>query len=111
MDGRARAELRRISRALTGKAPHRLEVALAVASHPSRSFALRDISALLPEDEVGHSHNVSRNLKAFVDAGFLGQVAPGGPYERIDSPFWIFVVELWDYISTREQRSVAGTGS
>lgn len=94
VDGQARAEMRRISRALTGMAPYRLEIALAV-TQLRPSFTVSEVSALLPSGEISKTHNISRNLQAFVEAGFLRQAEPGGPYERQDVAFWTFISKTW----------------
>ncbi len=108
VDGRARAELRRLSRGLTGKGDLRLEVALAVNQLGQASFTVSDISALLAGD-AGRSDNVARNLKALVTAGLLQQPLPGGRYNRDPRhPFWTFVGDTWLLLLARAKSPEAG---
>jgi hypothetical protein len=95
-DGEALQRMRRISRALTGKAPYRLEVALAVTQLDAIQFSAGQVAAQLGEGESALSHNVSRNLQSFVAAGYLRQDAPGSAYWRESTPFWEFVRITWE---------------
>jgi hypothetical protein len=95
-DGRARAQLRRLSRGLTGTADFRLEVALAVHQLGKGTFAVHEISDTMRATTAGRSDNAARNLQAFVAAGLLKQPIRGGPYERDERhPFWRFIADTW----------------
>jgi hypothetical protein len=76
--------LREISLALT-TAPFRLEVGVAIARLPTEHFTNRDLSAVLADDVL--ESNITRNLTAFVRAGFLRRLQRG-EYVRVPSPFW-----------------------
>lgn len=108
-DGRARAQLRKTSRGLTGKSDFRLEVALAAQQLRKESFTVAEVSAMLPAEGSGRSYNAARNLQALVAAGFLQQPISGGPY-HLDHrhPFWAFISDTWSILLAEAESVEAG---
>jgi hypothetical protein len=108
-DDRARAQLRKLSRGLTGKAEFRLEVALAICHLGQESFRVIEVCALLAADGPGRSDNASRNLRALLEAGLLQQATEGGPYHRdTRHPFWTFVGDTWSLLLAQARSVEAG---
>lgn len=108
-DDRARAQLRKMSRGLTGKADYRLEVALALHQLGKESVRASEVSALLSTEGPGRPDNAVRNLKALVDAGLLQQASAGGPYHRdTRHPFWTFIGDTWSIMVATAHSVEAG---
>lgn len=108
VDDRALAQLRAMSRGLTGKADYRLEVALAVHQLQHENFRPNEVLEMMVSPGAASSSNIVRNLQALVEAGLLQQAAAGAPYHKdVRHPFWGFIGDTWTILRASVRSSEA----